>query len=68
MAEREAAGAARRSARRWPFLHPDAVAVLAGGAALDLVPRARPSSMAAGVVFLSGRRGGGAGGDPPAIS
>jgi hypothetical protein len=49
-------------------LSPDAVAVLAGGAALDLVPLARPSSMAAGVVIRAGRRGGGAGGEPPAIS
>jgi hypothetical protein len=48
-------------------LHPDAVAVLAGGAALDLVPRARPSSMAACVVIGGERRGGGAGGEPLAI-
>jgi hypothetical protein len=44
----------RREAMPSPFLHADAVAVLAGGAALDKVPRAHPSSMAAGVVFHAG--------------
>jgi hypothetical protein len=50
----------RRRRAALPSFHSGAVAVLAGGAALDQVPRARPSSMATGVVIHAGRRGGGA--------